>query len=218
MSDLTALFNEAAGPAATPGHAIAEADLARGQRALRRRRTFKLGSRAIGVAAVGLVGFAVVAPTLTSTTPTAPAQAAAPAQTTPATSLALVAYTGKQPAGFILDQVPEGYELQTSDPAVLLLAPAGDTSDPKVFIGKIAITVGADVPEEISRLKVGESTIFANLGASGKTDGTRTLYVKRGERKYLEVQVWAGLKLTDQQILKFADGITVTKNVAVSLG
>ncbi|WP_328467255.1 hypothetical protein OHA21_48505 [Actinoplanes sp. NBC_00393] len=216
------------GATSTPSPAQIEADLARGRRALRRRRLVQAGgTSAFAVAAVAAaVAFATAGPA--STAPLAEA----PAITAPAAvATKLVAYQGEQPDAFEIDRVPEGWVLQSSDEGGLVLAPEGpladpssgpaDTanSDPRSFVGKIAVMLqDASAPAELGGKQV---EVAGNPGVLTKmldqTDGS-TLFLQVPDRGHLVIQVWDGLGWGEQQVLEFAAGIHVNENATKSVG
>ncbi|GAA3350866.1 hypothetical protein GCM10020358_78380 [Amorphoplanes nipponensis] len=135
--DLHRQFDTLAGPEVTPTMDDINADLDRGRRALRRRRTVqKIAGSAFAVAALA-VGFTIA----TNGTPaaTTPAAVRTPGPVS-AAATRLVAYTGSQPKGYTIDKVPDGWEIQADDPNALILAPKNALDkDPNSFVGKIGI-------------------------------------------------------------------------------
>ena len=191
MSDLRALLYEAAGPlslADSIDPQIAEADLARGHRARRRRRTGRMAASSGLVAALALSAFAVGGSgLLSSSTSTPPVAGHSSSQA----GFSLVSYTGKQPTGFILDKVPAHWQVESIDASHLLLAPEGKTPSPDPagmtsFVGKVAVTLDVNVPQKLTGDKVEingrPGVIFKNEGG----DGTRTLYVKQAARTLVQ--------------------------------
>jgi hypothetical protein len=75
-------------------------------------------------------------------------QAGAPAAGHRATPIALVAYTGQQPAGYQVAEMPAGWVVQGGNAYALTIAPRSDTnSDPSVFVGKIVVMLqSTDAP------------------------------------------------------------------------
>ena len=72
----------------------------------------------------------------------------------------LVAYTGAQPEGFELAQVPEGYALQGSDSFVLTLALPGDDTHPLNFENKVVIMLESqDAKQPSERVRTSPSTV-----------------------------------------------------------
>src|SRR2546423_295984 len=147
MSDLRTLLHEAAdaGPLDPPSASVDD-DLARGRRALTRRR-IRRAVTPTGLLAAVAAGLLVVGPQLT--TPSAPIVAPlraapvgppAPATTVLPAGISLVAYAGSQPAGYTIDRVPQGWEIQNVDRYSLVIAPIGaKDQDPNSFEGKILI-------------------------------------------------------------------------------
>jgi hypothetical protein len=133
-------FDSLAGPEVVATEADADADLDRGRRALRKRRTVqKLAGSAFAVAAVLAVGVAIT----NNGSPAAPTPTLAkdPGSVS-AGATRLVAYTGSQPKGYTIDKVPDGWEIQGDSPAALVLAPKDALDkEPDSFVGKIAITL-----------------------------------------------------------------------------
>jgi hypothetical protein len=172
MTDLRSLLQEAAGPpTAAPTSQFADVVLAEGRRALRRRR--------IGVlsASSGLVTAAVLTVLLALI-----GQSAGPTQ--------LVAYTGKQPVGFVLDKVPEHWHIQATDTGYLLLAPnnmKGISHDPSQLDGKVVVGLRLITPP-LAGAKVQVNglpgVVFNNtpLDYTDEPQG-RTLFVRQPTRR-----------------------------------
>ena len=156
MMDLRDELEQLAGRPTPPTTTQLNDDLARGRSALRRRRTFQaaggsLFAVAAAVAAISLSG-AVSTPGNTGV------QAGdRPAATAPAGGVELVAYKGKQPKGFTIDTVPDGYFVQSDDEWSLVMAPdkaknpgpnvdpsKDPTYDPNSFEGKISVMLESD--------------------------------------------------------------------------
>lgn len=209
-----------AGPAAEPTREQVAADLARGQRALRRRRTTQVaGSCAFAVAALAAV---IVGTTGTGAAPKAPEAAGdRPASSAPQTAVTrLVAYQGEQPKGFTLDKVPDGWELQGADDYGIVIAPKGfKDKNPNSFVGKIVAQLQEFAPGE--ELKGKEVSVNGSTGLLTKmidqTDGS-ALFVKLGEGRWMVIQVWDGLGWGEKEVLEFASGIHVDENAKITHG
>ncbi|MEU4561491.1 hypothetical protein AB0F72_24170 [Actinoplanes sp. NPDC023936] len=230
MTDLYEGFNRLAGPGAEPTAEQIEADLARGRTALRRRRIFQTGGAS--TFAIAAVAAAVAFATTGTASPTPPPLAqGTTSSSTQAPAVKLVAYTGGQPDGFEIDQVPEGWVLQGSDQSSLVLAPEGPladpstgpagvaNSDPHSYVGKIAVMLqDAGAPADLGGKKV---EVGGNPGVLTKmldqTDGS-TLFLKVPDRGHLVIQVWDGLGWGEKQVLEFAAGIHVNDNATKSVG
>jgi len=222
MTDLRDLFHEIAGPVPAAHASAAEqadADLARGRRALRRRRTVQtIAGSAFGVAALA----AAIAFT---GAPSAPADNA----TVSAPTVQLVAYKGEQPAGFTVDKVPDGWFIQSSKIGYLVLAPdkaknvdpaAGPLADPDVFEEKITIMLESKDQNGPSRagkaVQVGDQdgVLVTSLG----TENGRELWVKEPAGISMIVQVWDGIGLTESQIVELGAGVHVQKDALRGVG
>ncbi|MEU4691293.1 hypothetical protein [Actinoplanes sp. NPDC023714] len=233
-----------AGPGAAPTPDQIEADLARGRRALRRRRLVRSGgASAFAVAAVA----AAVAFATTGAPASGPAGTLADGPAPAVSTLVptrLVAYQGEQPDAFEIDRVPEGWVVQNSDEGGLVLAPEGPlaepstgtadrdagtpppggdedvaTSDPHSFVGKIAVMLqDTGAPAELGGKKI---EVGGNPGVLTKmldqTDGS-ALFLQVPDRGYLVIQVWDGLGWGEKQVLEFAAGIHVNENATKSVG
>jgi hypothetical protein len=203
MTELHDRLDRLAGPAAPVTSSQAGADLARGRRALRRRRT-------VTGAAAGV--FAVAAAIAYGTaSPPAGHQAtvsAAPAPAVVATEL--VAYKGEQPKGYTIDKVPSGWEIQGNSRSSLTIAPVGAADrDPDAYVGKIAIMLQSKDQHGTPpghALTVGgrPATLDDVMNLPGKI-----LYVKQPDGIYLLVQIWDATGWTDAAIVEFAEGIHV---------
>jgi hypothetical protein len=217
--DLRDQLASIAGPAVAPTAADADADLARGRRALRRRRTVQtLGGSAFATAAV--VAAFVFATGLGTG---APGPAATDSGTAVSTTQ-LVSYKGKQPKGFVLDKIPDGWFVQADDPGSIVLAPSRirnqpsvDPStdplyDPNSFEGKIAVMLQSrdqGAPPAGTTVKVGDRD--GVLAKSLDNNSGRTLWVEQPSGVYLQIQFWADIGLSHEQMVDFGAGVHVTK-------
>ncbi|MFI7552304.1 hypothetical protein ACIBQ2_21440 [Micromonospora sediminimaris] len=202
--DLHDRLDRIAGPVAEPSAAEADADLARGRRALRRRRS----ARALGTSAFAVVALAVAVTIGTQAGPTATTPDDAPAE---AVATRLVAYEGEQPQGFTIDKVPAGWEIQGGTTSELTIAPKNAADkNPLAFIGKIAIMLQSASDRSTptgTQLEVGGKPGVLNT-ADG-TQGGKNLWVQQPDGVWLLVQIWDARGWTQQDIIEFADGIHV---------
>ncbi|MDY7088193.1 MAG: hypothetical protein SYR96_24185 [Actinomycetota bacterium] len=189
------------------GPEVVAADVARGRRALHRRRFAAAGGLAAVVAAAA-VGVGVVAG------PTSPDQ------------LSLVSYTGQQPVGFQVSTVPEGWKVVSSDPSAFVVEPPGrggepgDPGAPLSLDGRISVTLQglSKLPAESPVTKVDVNGREGRLGhpleSEGKLSATRWLFFPDASGRQVQVRVPESVKLSDAQVVDFAEGITVTGDAA----
>lgn len=189
-------------------------DLLRARGAARRRaaRRFTAG---IGVAAVTAVGVTLVVSGNRANPSEKPPTIAQPSQT-PGGAVELVAYTGAQQPGFVVAKVPQGFVLEGATPFNLNIARAGDTSGLDVFQDKLVVMLESSsvtTPPEGDPVKVG--------GLDGwlrnSEGGTWTLTYDDGPHRVV-VQAWKTLGLTADQVIEFAEGVTVTAEAQAGVG
>lgn len=228
MNDLKDRLRQFDQPPAAPGDGVIEADLRRGRNA-RRRRTFRAATAGLGVAAVAVIG-GVVAVNGTGPSGDGPsAGSSSPGAQTPGTSrtpsgkdtavspkLRLVAYDGPQKPGFEVAKVPEGYVVQGADSIDLVVGLEGTKGQAGVYVDKLAVMLQSQDAHHCPRgepVKVGAYDGW--LDDSGR--GARVLTYLTVEHTVL-VQVWETIPLTNEQIVEFAEGVTVTEDVRAGIG
>jgi hypothetical protein len=202
------------------------ADRQRGQSALRRRNLRRGAAGAGGVAVVAAVA-AVVA--LSEAGPSsAPSHQAAqrPGATSAAhqagSAIELVAYRGPQRAGFTVASVPSGYVLQGVTGATLDIAEPGDHSSLNTFVGKLTVSVEASSESGgLSQYHGQAVTINGEPGiySVDRTGVSGITYEQgHGSGNLVTVQAWSNIKLSQDQLIDFAQGVTVTADVQRSHG
>lgn len=209
MSTLSTLMTQAtAGVDAAPTAAVLDDDVARGHRARRQRGRRAAGA---GITAVLALGIAVGIP-LTSDDQTA---AAVP----------LVTFTGEQPAGFVLDVVPEGWHVLASTSGDLVLAAEGDAGeDPAWYEGRIVVMLLGDesAPDDLATAPTftvdGEDVLVYPMHGEDGPDGTHGVFVPQSDGGYLYVQVPAEVHWTAQAAAEFATTVTATGDAVASVG
>jgi hypothetical protein len=210
MMDLHDRLSTLAGPPGAPSAEQADADVARGRRALRRRRLFRsAGASAFTVAALAAaITYGASndngSPAGTTTTATG---TSAPA----AVATQLVAYQGAQPKGFTIDKVPAGWVVQGVNQAALTIAPKGlADKNPDSFVGKIAIMLqSADdhsTPTGTSIQIGGKPGVINTPEDPGNT---KNLWVKEPNGIWLQVQIWDASGWSNAAIVEFGAGIHV---------
>lgn len=226
MSDLRTLMHQSADlvPDALETSAV-DADLARGRQALRRRRARRMsaGSGLLVAAAIGAM--AVVSNGLQPPLDR-PSPSTSTVQPDSGAAIEMVAYTGAQPSGYVLDKVPSGWTVRDDTTSVLTLAPAGATTPDAGpegaigFEGTIAITTQADtgLPTGVRLDDVevaGVPAVIAHLKGAGDT---RALFLPQPAGVYLVIQVWDGLNWDNDHIAQFASSVHVSDGAKISVG
>jgi hypothetical protein len=197
---------------------VVAADVARGQRALTRRRRQRFAFSSLAVVAVAAV--AVGAGQIGQSGGAKTTVGKGPGTTT--SRLQLVAYTGAQPVGFEVSTVPEGWQVVSSDKSMFVVTPPGqDTAPPAPghavsLQGRISVSL-----QSLSSLLDGSPVTKVDINgragqlgfpweAEGKLSDTRWLIFPDASGRKVLVEVPGELGLSDDQIVHFAEGITVT--------
>ena len=222
MNVHTLLADATASVDTTVAPSTVDADLARGRRALSRRRL-----RRGGVAGLVVAGALVGGVALGSGDPTPEALTAGPSQgaVLDPGAIQLVDYTGDQLAGFSVDAVPTGWGLLGADEQALTIGPAGapDTGLDS-YAGKLTVllmSADAQFPTDGVPVQVGNvaGMVTANGGgvpgednAFGPTDPHDLMlyYVDQASGQPVVVQVPTELGWSAQQAADFAAGVHVT--------
>ena len=227
MIDIERLLDQTARSAqVTPSPDVVEADVRRARSALlhRRRRRAVWTSVASTVAFAAVIGAAVVigGADRTVDTPTArPNATQSQGQAPEDDGVDLVTYHGEQPPGFIVNLVPEGWYIQQPDHGAYSLAIArdGDTSSPDAFVGKLVVGL---LSSDASVPKNGEPVdINGREGVISPSDGgVTTLTFPYADGRYVQIQAWsmADLGWSNDQLVRFAEGITVTASAKAGVG
>ena len=197
-------------------------DVARGQRHVRRRRT----AITSGIAAATLVvgGGILAVGLVTSDTGSAPVttvqeQSAAPVEPT-VQQVTLVAYTGKQPKGYKVERVPDGWVIQGGTESSLTIAPKdAEDKDPNSFFEKLTVlSTSSDAPPESltegEKVPVGDRTGYYRLS----DDGVQIFTYQDVSGRWVDIQVPAQLHWDAARIAEFATGVTVVGGAGDSHG
>ncbi|WP_430791926.1 hypothetical protein [Actinoplanes sp. G11-F43] len=215
VQDILRNLSVAPGP---DGPDVVAADVARGRQAVARRNRFRVGV-AGAFAAVAVAAGAVSV---------GPFGGAAPPSTT-AGQLTLVAYQGEQPVGFEVSTVPDGWRVVSSDASAFVVEPdtrgvlPSDAGGGLSLEGRISVSLQglSHFPDESPIKKVDVNGQKGELGhpleAEGKLSDTRWLFFTTSAGKSVNVQVPGEVGLSDEQVVDFAGGITVTGD-AVEIG
>ena len=216
MNDIKDLLDEAVrSVAVTPSEEIVEADVRRGRAALhRRRRRWMMRSSVIGVAAATVVvGSSIAIGNLDIGENLDKGESPITAA-----GVQLVAYTGEQLDGFIVDRIPEGWYLQGSSPFALTIAPEGTTNThPDNFMGKLVVMLFS----QDARQQLPEGELIKVGGRDGvvvRTEDVARLSYEDGEGHFVEVQSPNELGWTIDELVRFAEGVQVTADAQPTRG
>lgn len=216
LHDLTDRLHRLGGDAPPPADETVRRDLARG-RGASRRRALRVGTAGLTLVAVAGVGTAIAVSA--DRTPT-PAPSIAAPSTDPSApggeAVQLVAYTGEQQPGFVVAKVPAGFVLEGATPYNLNVARADDDSGLDVFEDKLVVMLESQsVTSEPDGVPV---KVGAHDGWLRTVEGgTQILTYDDGEHRVV-VQAWKSLGLSDEQVVEFAEGVTVTAEAQAGVG
>ncbi|WP_250004573.1 hypothetical protein [Actinoplanes sp. M2I2] len=202
---------------APAGPDIVAADVARGRHAVtrRRRRHLTLSGAAVAVVAAVTVGAAQL--------PGGPAtDTGAGVVTAQATPMRLVAWTGEQPKGFTVRSVPDGWRVISDDASSFVVAPPGQgVTEPQPgqafsVVDRIAVSLqglsrfGADHKVRTVDINGEQGRLGFAQESEGKASDMRWLMFTDPSGRRVLVQIPASANLPDDQLVAFAEGITVT--------
>lgn len=204
------------GDAPAPSDETVRRDLARG-RGASRRRALRVGTAGLTLATVAGVGTAIAVSADRSPVP-APSIAApsTSGSADPDAGVQLVAYTGEQQPGFVVAKVPAGFVLEGATPYNLNVARADDRSGLDVFEDKLVVMLESQSvtgEPEGARVKVGAYDGWLRTAEGG----SQVLTYDDGEHRVV-VQAWESLGLSDEQVIEFAEGVTVTAEAQAGVG
>jgi hypothetical protein len=244
MTDIDTLLKSVAPDAVRPDPQVVAADLARGRAALvraRRRRMLRVpvGAVSLAAATAAVVLVATSAPTRAGSTSSHPSRGTPHAQVTrhPAPGhvkitpqsaakhahgprVELVDYSGAQLPGFMVSQIPQGWQLSTSTSTALLITPSASfNDDPDNFENKLAV-----LPQSEDEHGLGPGDPVTVNGQAGHVDhhagapGALLLRYTTPDGHAVDIQAPSSLHWTDDQIVAFAEGVQVTANVGTTHG
>jgi len=245
MSDLRTLLHEAANavPVAA-ATATVDDDLARGRLALARGRRIRWTVVPTGLVAAAAAGLLIVGPEFAAQPSPGVAvigpSSGGPVNSGPVNSadlsakISLVGFTGTQPAGYTIDRVPEGWEIQNIDKYSLVIAPVDATDkDPNSFVGKILVGRANDGEVSVHRDQVREiavGKVTARLftfpepqvpaGSRPATDDKHTqgLLLPVGKGAYLIFQLPGRLHWDAATVAAFAAGVHMNPGAQAAAG
>lgn len=214
MNDLTDRLAGLHTPGAAPTEDTVAADLARGSTALVRRRRTRAAVAGVGLTLSLGAGLAVAI--VAQPDDAAPPTVAPDTSAAPDPDVALVAYEGEQPEGFEVAVIPEGFFVQGSHEFSFTIAPDGDTTHPDGYENKLVVMLESQskAPGDIEGEPVQVGDAAGGIRSSAEAT---TLEFMQGDFDVV-VQMWASVGLTDEQLVEFAEGITVTDQAQAGVG
>ncbi|MDX6255853.1 MAG: hypothetical protein QOJ11_2187 [Frankiales bacterium] len=204
MTDLDTLLSEAAHPDWAPvPDSLVDADLARGRRAFLHRRMRRTGTRSALAAVVAVGAFAAAQPH---------------GGHSGASAIRLVDYTGTQPAGYTVDSVPAGWEIQGVSNYDLAIAPVG-FADQRIdnFEGKLVVMLlskDATPPTTGTAVDIG----VPGTGRINHANPEPILDFQDAAGHWVEIQVPVALHWSDAQVTDFGNAVHVNPTAQAGLG
>lgn len=222
MSDVDErLANYGARPGPAPSDETVQRDMERGRAAYVRRRARRGAAAAASVLCVAAVGALTYVAT-THSSHHKPAHQIAQHQQRAGTThhhaargIRLVAYTGDQKPGFRVTKVPEGYVLQGAQPSTLDIAPADNHTSLDIFAGKLVVMLQS--ADATGRPQGAPVQVNGRDGYLDNQDGVKILTYSEGTHE-VQVQSWSNIDITDDQLIEFAEGVTVTPDAVAGHG
>lgn len=216
MTDLEPLF-ESARTTQSASTATVDADVARGRRALQRRRIRRTTAVA-GAAAVVVVGAVVASHAVTSSGPGDNTSATASGLAARG-GIALVAYSGAQPQGYTVDSVPNGWQVQGVDNYVLTIAPVGDSdTSPDSFDGKLVVMLRS---QDDVGARTGDNVMIGStpgvIDHSEDAFATQLFFTDAAGHR-IDIQVPPALHWSDAQMAAFAAAVHVNATARAGVG
>jgi hypothetical protein len=214
MTDLRDVLDSAAGDAASPTPDVVADDVRRGRRALVRQRYAQAGAGLLLTGAAVVTGIVLVPQLVDEPAQTQVAVPGAGGSAQPA-AVALVPFDqGAHPKPISPGLVPAGWSVMGTAFA-LVIAPAGSTTSPDDFQGKLVVMVSPD------QTVAPGATMVDVAGAPGTVsveDGTQILiYTPDGSRQVV-VQAPAALGWDDATLARFAAAVTVSADAQAGRG
>ena len=214
MTDLRDVLDSAAGDVASPTPDVVAGDVRRGRRALVRQRYARTGAGLLLTGAAVAVGVLVIPELVTQPAQTQVAVPGAGGSAQPA-AVALVPFDqGAHPKPISAGLVPDGWSV-TGNEYALVIAPAGNTTSPDDFRGKLVVMVS---PDQTAASGATSIDVAGTPGTVSVESGTQILiYTPDGGRQVV-VQAPAALGWDDATLARFAAAVTVTADAQAGRG
>ncbi|MEP6481791.1 MAG: hypothetical protein ABJA94_07275 [Rhodoglobus sp.] len=203
---------------------IVQQDVARGRAAAHRahRRQAWAAGGIGGFALAAVIAGGAILPSLHTAPATQAGIDGGTHSVTVEPAMQLVSYTGVQPDGYHLDKVPAGFAVATSNKNNLVLAPTGQAagSTPNGtagYIGSIVISQQGSFTYDKDKRDVTINGKPALIALADGDDAVTEVQFVTGDHT-VNIQIWDNIKLTDPQIVDFAQGITVIGDPTTFVG
>jgi len=199
MSDLIERLSRLNQAPTAPAEQTVAADLARAHGALAHQRRTRAALAGIGLTVA-------MGASLATVLAIGQGDQAPPPDADP--GVELVAYDGEQPPGFDVAQVPDGFVAQGSNPFSFTIAREQDATHPDGFVDKLVVMLesGLKAPGELTGQPV---AVNGHPGAVRDSGEALTLEFHDGTHEIV-VQMWDSVGLTTDQLVEFAEGVSVT--------
>lgn len=128
----------------------------------------------------------------------------------------LLTYQGPQADGFRIASIPEGFKLrvQASDAQHLILARDGDTSSSDVYVDKLVVFRRS----ESDQGSPGDPVNVNGQAGGIRSDDASTTITFKVDGLWLQAQSWSTVGLTKTQLVKFAEGVTISGKPSPTYG
>jgi hypothetical protein len=214
MTDLRDVLDSAAGDPAGPSPDLVADDVRRGRRALVRQR-YARASAGLLLTGAAVASGIVLVPQLVDKP--AQTQVAVPGAGGSAqrTAVALVPFDqGAHPKPISPGLVPDGWSV-TGNEYALVIAPAGNTSSPDDFEGKLVVMLS---PDQTAAPGATSIDVAGAAGTVSVEHGTRILVFTPDGGQHVVVQAPAALGWDDDTLARFAAAVTVSGDAQAGRG
>jgi hypothetical protein len=214
MTDLRDVLDSAAGDAASPTPDVVADDVRRGHRAMVRQRYTRAGAGLLLTGAAVAAGVLVVPQLGTEPAQTQVAIPGAGGSAQPA-GVALVPFDqGAHPKPISPGLVPDGWSV-TGNEYALVIAPAGSTTSPDDFQGKLVVMVS---PDQTAARGATSIDIAGTPGTVSVESGTQILIFTPDGGRQVVVQAPKSLGWDDATLARFAAAVTVSADAQAGRG
>jgi len=217
MTDLRDVLDSAAGDTTSPAPDVVAADVRRGRRALVRQRYARTGAGLLLTGAAVVSGIVLVPQLGTEPAQTqvaVPGAGGAGGSAQPS-AVALVPFDqGAQPKPISAGLVPDGWTV-TGNEYALVIAPAGSTTSPDDFRGKLVVMLS---PDQTAAPGATSIDVAGSPGTVSVEHGTRILVYPSDGGQQVVVQAPAALGWDDATLARFAAAVTVTADAQAGRG